>query len=113
MISHPGNLASKSPFNTATLPGITSFLLLILGSTSSVMNFEIDPEDNLPAAHAVNTDNPPASLIHKLQGTPERSNSPDTTKYVSAKSTVVRQTEFVTTVDWVDTWFNFHWLLRI
>ena len=58
------------------------------------MYFATDVEDNLPAAHAVNTESPPASEIIRLHGTPERSNSPDTTKYVRAKSTVVRQIEF-------------------
>ena len=59
-----------------------------------MMNLEIEVEENLPAAQEVSTESPPASLITRLHGTPERSSSPDTTKYVSAKSTVVRTTEF-------------------
>ena len=95
MTSHPGSFASTSPFKTATLPGRINFLFLILPSISASPKYlAIELADNLPAAHAVRTDNPPASLIIRLQGTPERSNSPDTTNYVSAKSTVVRQTEF-------------------
>ena len=58
------------------------------------MYFATDVEESFPAAHAVRTESPPASLIIRLQGTPERSNSPETTKYVRAKSTVVRHKEF-------------------
>ena len=58
------------------------------------MYFATEEEDNLPAAHAVSTESPPASLMIRLQGTPERSSSPETTKYVRAKSTVVRHREF-------------------
>ena len=87
--SHPGSLDSISPFNTATLPGMITFLLLTLLSTFSWKNLEIVPPDNLPAAQAVNTDNPPASEITRFTGTPDLSSSPDTKKYVRAKSTVV------------------------
>ena len=40
---------------------------------------------------AKDSDIPPALEIRRLTGLPERSNSPDTTKYVRAKSTVVAQ----------------------
>ena len=40
----------------------------------------MEPEENLPAAHAVSTDMPDASVISRLTGTLERSSSPDTRK---------------------------------
>ena len=91
MISHPGSFASRSPFRTATLPGITIFLHFTLSSTFSLKNLDTDVRRSLPAAQAVSTESPPASLITRFTGTPERSSSPDTRKYVRAKSTVVRQ----------------------
>ena len=94
MISHPGSLASRSPLRTATLPGITSLLHFTFGSTFSLMYSEMLFPENLPAAQDVRTESPPASLITRLSGTPERSSSPDTTKYVRAKSTVVTTREF-------------------
>ena len=70
--------------------------------------------ENLPAAQDVSTESPPASLITRLSGTPERSSSPDTTKYVRAKSTVVTTTEFSSApVQRIDAWLYFHWLLRV
>ena len=94
MISQSGNLASRSPFSTATLPGMISFLDLTLSATFSLINLEMDVEESFPAAHAVSTESPPASLITMLIGTPDLSSSPETRKYVRAKSTVVRQMEF-------------------
>ena len=94
MISHPGSFASRSPLRTATLPGITSLRHLTFGSTSVLMYSEILVLENLPAAQDVSTESPPASLITRLSGTPERSSSPETTKYVRAKSTVVTTREF-------------------
>ena len=92
MISQSGSLASISPLSTATLPGMISFLLLILPAIScSSKNLATVDALSLPAAQAVRTDIPPASEIRRLTGFPERSNSPDTTKYVKAKSTVVAQ----------------------
>ena len=116
MISQPGSFASRSPFRTATLPGITSFLHLNLSAhiLFSMKNLEIEVEENLPAAQDVSTESPPASLITRLHGTPERSSSPDTRKYVSAKSTVVRTYRvLISAVQRIDTRLYLHWLLRI
>ena len=49
---------------------------------------------NLPADQAVNTEYPPASGIAKYTGTLDLSISPDTMKYVNAKSTVTITGEF-------------------
>ena len=69
MISQPGIFASSSPFRTATLPGMISFLLLIFPSIScSWKNLAIEEEENLPAAHDVSTERPPASLIIRFTG---------------------------------------------
>ena len=55
-----------------------------------------------------------ASLITRLSGTPERSSSPETTKYVRAKSTVVTTREFSSApLEWVDTRLYFHRFLWI
>ena len=40
-----------SPFNTATLPGMITFLDFTLSSTFSLKNLEIELPENLPAAH--------------------------------------------------------------
>ena len=76
-----GSLSWISPFMTATLPGMTSVRLLIfLSSSNSSKNFLMELEENLPAAHAVKTDMPEASVMSRLTGTLERSISPETRK---------------------------------
>ena len=42
--------------------------------------YAMEVAENLPAAQEVSTESPPASEMIRLQGTPERSSSPDTTK---------------------------------
>ena len=69
-----------SPFNTATLPGMITFLDFTLSSTFSLKNLEIELPENLPAAQDVSTESPPASLITRFTGTPDLSSSPDTRK---------------------------------
>ena len=81
MTFHPGSFASTSPFKTATLPGSTRVRFLILPAMSaSSQYFAMEVAENLPAAQEVSTESPPASEMIRLQGTPERSSSPDTTK---------------------------------
>ena len=114
MISHPGSFASRSPLRTATLPGITSLRHFTFGSTSVLMYSEMLVLENLPAAQDVSTESPPASLITRLSGTPERSSSPETTKYVRAKSTVVTTREFSSApLSGVDTRLYFHRFLWV
>ena len=71
-----------------------SFLDFTLPSMFSFTKVEMDVPENLPAAQDVSTESPPASLMIRFTGTHDLSSSPDTMKYVSAKSTVVRQIEF-------------------
>ena len=66
-----------SPFNTATLPGMITFLDFTLSSTFSLKNLEIELPENLPAAQDVSTESPPASLITRFTGTPDLSSSPE------------------------------------
>ena len=58
---------------TATLPGMMRVRLLILFARSnSSKNFLTEVEENLPAAHAVRTDMPDASVMSRLMGTLDR-----------------------------------------
>ena len=66
---------------TATLPGMMSArdLILLLISNSS-KNFLMEELENLPAAQAVSTDMPDASVISRFTGILLRSISPETRK---------------------------------
>ena len=75
IISHPGSFASRSPFRTATLPGMISFLDFTLPSMFSFTKVEMDVPENLPAAQDVSTESPPASLMIRFTGTPDLSSS--------------------------------------
>ena len=66
---------------TATLPGmIRARLLILLLMSNSSKNFLMEELENLPAAQAVRTDIPEASVISRFTGILERSSSPDTRK---------------------------------
>ena len=66
---------------TATLPGMMSArdLILLLISNSS-KNFLMEELENFPAAQAVSTDMPDASVISRFTGILLRSISPETRK---------------------------------
>ena len=81
MTLHSGSFSWISPFMTATLPGMMRArdLILLLTSNSS-KNFLMEELENLPAAQAVSTDMPEASVISRFTGILLRSSSPDTRK---------------------------------
>ena len=52
----------------------------MIGDIEAKKNFLTEVEENLPAAHAVRTDMPDASVMSRFTGTLERSSSPETRK---------------------------------
>ena len=90
VVCQPSSFSSIDPLNIATCPRDYQFLCFTSFSMPlSLMKAAIFDAVNLPAAHAVNTDNPSQSITASLLGTLLFSISPETIKYVREKFVVI------------------------